>query len=925
MSEVAREFRDLRVEVDAAAAAVASGTEVHGDAEQQGQPLTPFHERLLAEELTIKSSDSRERLAGALAEAKVDLNPHQLEAACFALDSLSRGGCMLADEVGLGKTIEAGMVIAQLVAEGKTRILILAPAVLRAQWNSELREKFDIESVMVDGRTVRATGNCFDQPFPVICSHPFAANKAQLVAEIPWDVVIIDEAHRLRNAYKAGHKTGQALRSALSGRPKLLLTATPLQNDLMELFGLVTLLDEQILGPEHAFRSRYRLEAETGGLQTDAVTELKERLAPVVQRTLRRQVREYVRYTNRRSIVEDFAPSPEEQDLYEKVSEYLRRSEVAAIEPGKKTLLTLCYRKLLASSTYAIAPTLRRLADNLTKRLEAAKLGQRALALFEPEEAKQYVEEGEEWADDPAKPVSIRTLENEMWELKQYADLADSIKVNAKGEALKRALERTFKVMKAQGWPEKALIFTESKRTQQYLFNLLSANGYAGKISLLSGDGGGGPEERRALVTEFREKTQILICTEAGAEGLNLQFCNLVVNYDLPWNPQRVEQRIGRCHRYGQQRDVLVINFLNRQNAADARLYELLEKKLSLFDGVFGASDEILGALESGVDFERRILDIYQSCRHPDDINKAFDKLRSDMEGRISARMTEARSVLMERFDGDVRRRLRIAGAVTKEALEKRQQGARALTGSVLGNSSASGRLQVAKAAYAVRDRTHDAINYLQLNAAGLPARLARLAGSEGWWFVYKFETTGLKAEEKMVHLVLVLDRDGKSFRALPLADGEHFVKLVAKEERRRQPPPVSVSLMQEQALMAAKEEILRAAERRNALELDLARERADRYAEDCLLESREQVERAREAWQEARKVVCAQEDPAERVKARGHAERLEREYRKKLASLRNEEEKRYAAKDRQVADLANKSKVTEKRSLIASAYFWLS
>ena len=138
-----------------------------------------------------------------------------------------------------------------------------------------------------------------------------------------------------------GHKTGQALRSALSGRPKLLLTATPLQNDLMELFGLVSLLDEQILGPEHAFRSRYRLEAETGGLQTDAVNELKERLAPVVQRTLRRQVREYVRYTNRRSIVEDFAPSPEEQDLYEKVSEYLQRSEAAAIEPGKKTLLTL--------------------------------------------------------------------------------------------------------------------------------------------------------------------------------------------------------------------------------------------------------------------------------------------------------------------------------------------------------------------------------------------------------------------------------------------------------------------------------------------------------------------------------------------------------------------------------------------------------
>jgi len=917
LAEVARGFR-VEVEADATAAVAARMESSNAVAAPE---LTPFHERLLAEELLARSGDTQQRLAGALSEAKVDLNPHQVEGAMFALDSLSRGGCMLGDEVGLGKTIEAGLVIAQLMAEGKSRILIMAPATLRAQWNSELREKFDLDSVMVDGRTVRATGNCFDQPFPVICSHPFAANKAHLAVEIPWDVVVIDEAHRLRNAHRPNNKMGQALKAALAGRPKLLLTATPLQNDLMELFGLMSLLDEQILGPEHAFRSRYRVD-EAGGMPEAAAIELKERLAPVVQRTLRRQVREYVRYTNRRSIVEDFTPSPEEHDLYEKVSEYLQRSEAAAIEPGKKTLLTLCYRKLLASSTYAIAPTLRRLSDNLEKRLQAAKLGQQALAMFEPEEAKQYVEEGEEWSDDPAKAPNIRALEQEVWELRQYADLADSIKVNAKGEALKRGLDRTFAVMKTHGWPEKALIFTESKRTQQYLFNLLSESGYQGKISMLSGDAST-PEDRRALVEDFRNRTQILICTEAGAEGLNLQFCNLVVNYDLPWNPQRVEQRIGRCHRYGQQRDVLVINFLNRSNAADARLFELLEKKLNLFDGVFGASDEILGALESGVDFERRVLDIYQSCRKPEDINTAFDKLREELEGRINQRMTQMRSVVMERFDGDVRRRLRGQNEQTKEVLAKRQQEARALTASVLGSRSA-GRLEVAKAAYAVKERTQDAVSYLQLDASGLPSRLARLAGSEGWWFAYKFETTGLKPEEKLAHLVLVRDRDG-GFRALSLADGAHFVKLAAKPERRRQPAPVSVQLMQEQALMAAKDEIVRSAERRNALELDKAKERADRYVEDCLMESREAVEAARQTWIDARKQVGLAEDIADKAKARAHSDRMEREYRRKLSSLRNEEEKRYASKDRQLADLAQKAKVTEKRSLIASAYFWLS
>jgi hypothetical protein len=171
---------------------------------------------------------------------------------------------------------------------------------------------------------------------------------------------------------------------------------------------------------------------------------------------------------------------------------------------------------------------------------------------------------------------------------------------------------------------------------------------------------------------------------------------------------------------------------------------------------------------------------------------------------------------------------------------------------------------------------------------------------------------------------VLLKDRDG-TFRALPVADGEHFVRLAAKEEKRRQPDAVSVSLVQEQALLAAKDELVRAAERKNALELDLAKERADRYAEDCLLESRQGLETARAHWLEARKQVVAVEEPSERVKARANAERLEREYRRKLASLRNEEEKRYLAKDRSIADLTQKAKVVEKRSLIASAYFWLS
>jgi hypothetical protein len=179
---------------------------------------------------------------------------------------------------------------------------------------------------------------------------------------------------------------------------------------------------------------------------------------------------------------------------------------------------------------------------------------------------------------------------------------------------------------------------------------------------------------RSALVEEFKDRASIMIATESGAEGLNLQFCNLVVNYDLPWNPQRIEQRIGRCHRYGQKHDVVVINFLNRKNAADQRVFELLSEKFRLFNGIFGASDEILGALGSGVDFEKRICDIYQSCRTTADINSAFDKLQTELDEKIQAQMQDTRAKLLEHFDEDVHARLKVNRQQTDEQIDRFSQ-----------------------------------------------------------------------------------------------------------------------------------------------------------------------------------------------------------------------------------------------------------
>lgn len=162
------------------------------------------------------------------------------------------------------------------------------------------------------------------------------------------------------------------------------------------------------------------------------------------------------------------------------------------------------------------------------------------------------------------------------------------------------------------------------------------------------------------MIEAFRDRATLLIATESAAEGVNLQFAPLGVNYDLPWNPQRVEQRIGRCHRYGQQHDVVVVNFLNRCNAADQRVFQLLAEKFRLFDGVFGASDDVLGALESGVDIEKRIAQVYQECRTAEEIQTAFDALQAELDDKISQAMVETRRSLLENFDEEVHARLQL-------------------------------------------------------------------------------------------------------------------------------------------------------------------------------------------------------------------------------------------------------------------------
>ena len=657
--------------------------------------MSEYHSKYWAFSLSIKSaSDKIENLSRSIANASVDLNPHQVRAALFALQSplpLSRG-VILADEVGLGKTIEAGLVIAQRWAEKKRKILLIVPAFLRKQWEIELREKFYLPSRILDAKTAPKNDPFDSSDEILICSYQFAAQRA---SQLPcrWDLVVIDEAHRMRNVYKNSNKQAKAIAEALKETPKLLLTATPLQNSLMELYGLVSVIDPYVFGDEATFKDQFV----SRDLDEQISAILKKRLEPLIIRTLRKQVQEYIPFTKRIPLTHQFIPTDDEQRLYEAVSAYLQRKDLAALPNSQRQLITLVLRRLLASSSFAITETL----NSMIRRLEQDAGSSHILEEMDQEMIDSLDEEVRERLieslPDPEMQAKKEKMRQEAQELRSYVELAEKIRKNTKGETLLIALEEGLKKALEIGAARKAVIFTESRRTQAYLYEHLSVNGYEDQIIQINGSNSDAKSKaiyetwmkkesnssrassksvdmKAALIDAFREQGTILLATEAAAEGLNLQFCSIVVNYDLPWNPQRVEQRIGRCHRYGQKHDVVVVNFVNMANEADQRVFELLNEKFKLFDGVFGASDEILGAIVSGVDIELRIHQVYQTCRSSIEIQEAFASLRQELEAQIQENIQQTKAHLLDHFDQDVADLLKLRNSETQSTLSKRDQ-----------------------------------------------------------------------------------------------------------------------------------------------------------------------------------------------------------------------------------------------------------
>jgi hypothetical protein len=683
----------------------------------------PIHRRLLAEDLTrLRRSDEHRRYAAAQRRGRIDPNPHQIDAVVFALRRIPEGGCILADEVGLGKTIEAGLVIAQLLAEGTRRVLLIVPKSLLGQWQTELYTLFGIEA-----REGQPDPDSFEGAGVFLVHRELAGGSkgASILKTVdPFELIVVDEAHEIfAGVYKRFDKQGtynDDSREAVTagrvrelvqrgGTPVLLLTATPIQNSLAELWGLVQYVEPTgtLLGKLPTFRELF-CDGSDRTVQPEQVQELRRRLTVVMQRTLRRQAQEFleVPFVERQTRLIEYSMSPEEKSLYDDVTRWLMKPDLCAFR-GSQRLLLIAFHRRMASSLAALAASLEKVALRLDAQLTKVQRSESFERLIVEDFFHDLEEDAAEFDGPAVAPTEaspeppaesspdIERVRAELEQVRQFAKRSADLPHDSKARCLLDSL-RVVSERGARGQGTgRAIVFTESLTTQGYLRNLLLENGYGPTdITLFRGDNntpeaqaalevwekevapslppGNRPSRevalRLALVHEFRERSKVFIATEAGAKGLNLQFCDTLINYDLPWNPQRIEQRIGRIHRYGQRRGVTVMSFLARENEAQRLTFEILTQKLDLFGKVLDNSDAILHvpATDSpqslisgiGVDFEAQLRRIYDQARSVDDVTHELQGLRDKVEARreeFDAEQSRAAELVEERLDDRLR------------------------------------------------------------------------------------------------------------------------------------------------------------------------------------------------------------------------------------------------------------------------------
>jgi SNF2 family DNA or RNA helicase len=520
--------------------------------------------------------------------AGVEHLPHQIETVRKVLRHF-RGRVLLADEVGLGKTIEACLLLREHLLRGLAkRVLILVPTTLVSQWDEELRSKFGLQFVIPPRTRTADTVEYWAEHDRVLASINFAkmTRRARAVAAAPWDLVIVDEAHHCKNRNTLNWK----LVNSLQRRRLFLLTATPVQNDLVELYNLLTLLEPGHLQTESHFKKQYVRRGNPRDPRN------RERLRSLLGEVMIRNTRSLVqmdlppRYAH--TILAE--PQGDEARLYDALADYLRRrragngSEENGDDAPEESLFADQPAGGLGDGDADAGPAFGR--KQLSALLTAAGSHPRALG-----QSLQNIA-----GDDPAAAPII--------------ELAASIDRSAKDQRLLELVR--------QSHGNKLLVFATFRRTLEHVQQLLAGEGH----DFVTFSGAESDREKDEAVAAFRASAPIMLCSESGGEGRNLQIANTLVNFDLPWNPMRIEQRVGRIHRIGQEREVFIFN-LCTAGSLEARILDLLNEKIRMFELVVGEVGSILGNLQGGEEFETLVLDLWMRSHSDADLTDAFDQL----------------------------------------------------------------------------------------------------------------------------------------------------------------------------------------------------------------------------------------------------------------------------------------------------------
>ena len=563
---------------------------------------------------------SSEPLLPVFASSDIEIYPFQIAAASFALRSPYSKGVVLCDEAGMGKSHEAMLVINQKWLEGDSRILLVIPnADLLHQWTEMLERFYTVPYVVLTNRKEWQTHstpdhpNAFIQDAIVITTYDFAADNEEAAKVVNWDLTVFEEANALSPVYQEDNKQAKTLKRIAGNSFKLLLTGTPIEKNIMDLYGLIWFIDETLLPGEKEFLARYLRRPEN-------YPELSEQVSRYCFRTLRSQAKHYAKVTERVLLTVEYTPGKAERRLYDLLYDYITQPEKKAFPEMNQYDLALRLLGLLGSSTGAILQTIK----GIVKRL--------------------------------------RGQENAAEELTQWQEIqivAESIPQDAKACELLTVLNQGFSLMKKTGAKRKVVIFTESVETQKMLLNLLSGLYYT-----LAYNG----SADYSVIRQFKEDGEVLISTDNGAKGFNLEEAAFIVHYDLPYNTLKLEQRIDRCHRLGQENDVLSVAFIDKNNFADVRKLELVNKRMLVTDGVFGITDDVLGGFTDDVKAAFPI--IAQRLRPKMQIEQAYRQTLGTHEEDNRKIVSAAEDILFTTFTKELANKV----TITPQYVNRRSQ-----------------------------------------------------------------------------------------------------------------------------------------------------------------------------------------------------------------------------------------------------------